>query len=65
MVTAAMSWLPRCCRGGDRGEHVAKGSGDVGVALSAAWLCDAHGRGEDGGRSSARKARRRGGELVS
>ena len=31
MVTAATSWLPRCCQGGDHGEHAAKGLGDVGV----------------------------------
>ena len=31
LVAAAMSWLPRCCRCGDRSEHVAKGSGDVAV----------------------------------
>jgi hypothetical protein len=58
LVTAATSQLPRCCRGGDRGEHVAKGSGDVGVAFGDAWLRATSWSGR--GRCRCPAARRRG-----
>lgn len=54
LVAATTSWLPHCCRCGDRGYHAAKGSGDVvvrrqsgvhgelGVVLSSAlWVVGA------------------------
>ena len=56
LVTTVTSRLPRCCQGGDRGEHAAEGSGDVVVrdrahrvlgavvgSFGAAVLCDVRG----------------------
>ena len=64
LVTAATSRLPCCRRGGDRGKHVAKGSGGV----SAGWLY--HGEGATrvtGARSVSqpRRGRRRRRRVVA